>query len=181
MQRGSRVANLNPNSHMKNTRPSSSLTRRGALGLILAGITLPTTRALAAKDVFIRSKPHISGPIVLRTFSGANLTAIFDSDLTVGAKGWVRGFVRFDFGGDRRADYVAERGGLDFDAAGVAVSATVLLLERHSDGRLAHDYALLTVAPVPGEDCLIYTTVGSCVHSEPVRSEVSGTWIATRR
>ena len=160
---------------------TSSLTRRSALGLILAGVALPTTRALAAKDVFIRSKPHVSGPIVLRTFSGASLTAIFDSDLTVGANGWVRGFVRFDFGDGRRADYVAERGALSFDAAGVATSATVLLLARRSDGRVALDYALLTVAPVPVEDCLIYTTVGPQVHAEPVRFVVPGVWTAVRR
>ena len=168
---------------MKTNDIHSTFTRRSAFGLILAGIALPTTRALAAKDVSIRAKPHIGGPIVLSTCAGETFTARFDSDLVIGANGSARGEVRFDFGGDERVDYAPEVGGLDFDAAGEVLRARVLLRRRRSAGRVAQDYAFLTVAPEPGEDCLIYTTVGTgwvYLDPEPVRFEVPGEWTVRR-
>ena len=161
---------------MKTNDTTSKLTRRSAFGLILAGLTLPATRALAAKDVFIRSKPHIGGPIVLSTCAGETFTARFDSDLTVGASGSARGYLRFDFGDGSRADYAPEVGGLDFDASGQPIRARVLLRLRRSAGRVAQDYAFLTVEPDASEDCLIYTTIGTQVNPGPLRFDVPGAW-----
>lgn len=164
---------------MKTNLTPSPFTRRSALGLILAGVAFPTTRALAAKDVFIRSKPHIKfSPIVLTTCSGEAFTARFDSDLLIGASGSARGVVRFEFDEDGRVDYVPEVGGLDFDPSGEPIRARVLLRLRRSEGRVAQDYAMLTVEPEPGEDCLIYTTTGTQVQF--VRFEVPGAWTVRR-
>ncbi len=166
---------------MKTNDTHSTFTRRSALGLILAGLALPTTRALAGKEQFTRIKPHISfSPIKMTACSGETLTARFDSDLTVGASGSVRGYVRFDFGAGSRADFMAEVGGLDFDEAGQVIAARILLVRHRSAGRLAQDYALVSVAPVPGEDCLIYTTIGTQVGFEQRRFEVPGAWTVRR-
>ena len=166
---------------MKTNHAPLQFTRRSALGLILAGVALPSTRALAAKEQFTRIKPHVNySPIKMTTCSGETLTARFDSDLTVGASGSVRGYLRFDFGGGRRADFLAEVGGLDFDEAGQVIAARILLLRHRSPGRLAQDYALVSVAPVPGEDCLIYTTIGTQVGFEQMRFEVPGAWTVRR-
>lgn len=165
---------------MKTNDSPPRFTRRSAFGLILAGIALPTAPALAAKDVFIRVKPHVGGPIVLTTCSGESLTAIFESDLLIGSNGAARGEVRFDFGADDRVDFVPVVGGLDFDAAGAVIAAHVLLRLRGNRGRLAQEYALLAVTPHESEDCLIYTTIGTQVHAEQVRFEVPGVFKGQR-
>ena len=162
----------------KSDKSSSSLTtRRSALGLVLAGVTIPALPALAGKEFFTRFKPHANSPIRLTTCSGETFTALFDSDLLVGTGGSARGFMSFTFGTDV-IEYVAEHGGLDFDSAGKPIRAVVLLSRRGSSGKDAHDFMLATVAPDPllPADCLIYTTVGPDVHVEPVRFEVPGTW-----
>ena len=162
---------------MKTKDTTSKLTRRSAFGLILAGLTLPTTRALAAKEKFTRMKPHASfSPITLSACSGETFTARFDSDLLIGANGSARGYLRFDFGDGSREDYVPEVGGLDFDAAGQPIRARVLLRLRRSAGRVAQDYAFLIVEPDPSEPCLIYTTIGPMVYPGPLRFDVPGEW-----
>jgi hypothetical protein len=168
---------------MKTKSTPVQFTRRSALGLILAGIALPTTRALAAKDVFIRSKPHINVWITARSFSGESFTAQLSDDLTVSSNGWVRGFLRLDLGGGKLVEYVAERGSLSLNTAGQVTSATVLLLERRSNGRLAQDFALVTLRPAEVDDCVVYDLVGtgvSPVIGEPVRFEVPGAWTVRR-
>lgn len=166
---------------MKTNHTSTVFTRRSALGLILAGLALPAPRVLAAKEHFTRIKPHISySPIKMTACSGEAFTARFDSDLTVGASGSVRGYLRFDFGEGSRADFLPEAGGLDFDEAGQVIAARILLLRHRSPGRLAQDYALVSVAPVPGEDCLIYTTIGPQVGFEQLRFAVPGAWTVRR-
>lgn len=166
---------------MKTNDTTPRFTRRSAFGLILAGIALPTAPALAAKEAFIRIKPHVNlSPIVLTTCSGESLTAIFESDLLIGANGTARGEVRFDFGADDRVDYVPVVGGLDFDAAGTVIAAHVLLRLRGSRGRVAQDYALLDVVPAESEPCLIYTTIGAEVYAEQVRFEVPGAFVVQR-
>jgi hypothetical protein len=169
---------------MKNANTTSQLTRRTAFGLLLAGLTLPTTRAFAAKDVFIRSKPHVNVWITAQTFSGRTFTAQLSDDLTVSSNGWVRGFLRLDFGGGRLADYVAERGSLTFDPAGQVTSASVLLLERRSGGRLAEDFALVTLRPAAEpDDCVVYDLVGpgvSAINGEPMRFDAPGSWVVRR-
>ncbi len=166
---------------MKTANPTSKLTRRSAFGLILAGLTLPTTRALAAKEKFTRMKPHVNySPITLTACSGETFTARFDSDLLIGSNGSARGSVRFDFGDGSRADYAPEVGGLDFDPAGQPIRARVLLRLRRSAGRIAQDYAFLLVEPDAGEDCLIYTTVGTQVEAGPLRFDVPGEWTVAR-
>ncbi len=166
---------------MKTNNPTSKLTRRSAFGLILAGIALPSTRALAMRDVFVRSKPHILlTPIVLSTCGGESFTARFDSDLTAGANGSARGYLRFDFGDGSRADYAPEVGGLDFDPAGQPIRARVLLRLRRSAGRVAQDFAFLIIEPDASEDCLIYTTIGTQVNPGPLRFDVPGEWTVRR-
>jgi hypothetical protein len=170
---------MNPNPHT-----STLLTRRSTFGLLLAGLTLPASRALAAKDVFIRSKPHVNVWITAQTFSGQTFTAQLSDDLTVSSNGWVRGFLRLDFGGGQVADYVAERGSLTFDPAGEVASASVLLLARRSSGRLAEDFAFVTLRPAAEpEECVVYDLVGpgvGAVHGEPVRFDAPGSWVVRR-
>lgn len=167
---------------MKRNLTPSQFSRRSALGLVLAGAALSattTTRALATGDVLIRAKPYFDySPIVFTTCSGQAFTARFDSDLLIGASGFARGAVRFEFDDDRRVNYVPEVGGLDFDRSGQPIRARVLLRLRRSAGAVAQDYAMLTVEPDPGEDCLIYTTTGTQV--EFVRFEVPGAWTLRR-
>ena len=163
---------------------STLTTRRSALALVLAGATLPASKSMAAqggpRDVYLKIA-YMSTSTQLLTCSGESLTALFETELLVGTGGTVKGFMRFTFGSDV-IDYVAERGGLDLDSAGEPIRAVVLLSRRGSSGMDAHDFMLATVAPdpVPSEDCLIYTTIGTDVHVEPVRFEVPGAWEVRR-
>ena len=152
------------------------LTRRHALRLALAGgASLPLSNAFAAnRETFLRITPATNPTTtVLTTFSGETLTAEVATDLLVGSRGHARGFLRFTLG-DGTVEYCAERGGLDFDPAGTPIRAWVLLRRRGGSGQLAQDYALASVEPAAGEDCLIYTTTGTQVG--PLRFELPGLW-----
>lgn len=157
------------------------LTRRNAFGAILAGMTLPTSRALAAKDVFVRSKPHINVLITAQTFSGETFTARLSDDLSARSDGKARGFLRLDLGGGNLVDYVAERGSLTLNSANQVTSVTFLLLERRRNGQLAEDYAMVVLRPAADpEECVVYDLVGPGVRLEPVRFDVPGSLIAGR-
>lgn len=174
-----------------NSTPSTSplLTRRAALGLALAGATLPMTQSLAATGGNIPVYVHVINrprEVVLTPWPGESFPAQFESELLIGSNGTARGAMSYTLlhGEDIpvRMVYDVERGGLDLDDAGNPIRVWVLSRLRRSAGRLAQDFALTSVAPAPllPEDCLIYTTVGSCVHVEPVRFELPGRWEVRR-
>jgi hypothetical protein len=102
-----------------------------------------------------------------------NFKAAFDSELQVSSRGAARGYMLFGFG-EKNLDYVAERGGLDFDEAGNPVRAWFLMLLRGSQGRLALDYLLGSVRPIATDEHLICEIAGTQVNYEPVQFIVTG-------
>jgi len=163
---------------MKTIATTPQYTRRSALALVLAGATLPAGKSQAAAGGTIDVYWHaISNGTPLTTCSGQSFTASFASEMLVGSGGVVKGYMRFAIG-SAVIDYVAIRGGLDFDSAGQPIRAVVLLSRRGSSGTDARDFMLATVEPDsdPSGDCLIYTTIGTQVHAEPTHFRVRALW-----
>jgi hypothetical protein len=154
---------------------TKQITRRTATGLLLAGATLPATKAFAThhrgQDAW--ASIDANGTVVMATISGGSVTAAFDSELQIGSRGGARGFMSFGFG-DENVDYVAKLGGLDFDEAGIPNRAWFLMLLRGSDGGVAQDFALGSVDLDASEPCRIYDILGTQVNVEPVRFDVPG-------
>jgi hypothetical protein len=152
---------------------TEKMTRRGLAGLILAGLALPASKALAAlpgDEITVILYPAPS-PVVGISMSGEVFTAEFASDLRIGSGGGARGSVLFKRFGVF-THYVAEVGGLDFDDVGDPIRAWVLMLLRRTDGRLAQEYALASIELNASEPCRIYAIMGTQVNVEPVRFEV---------
>ena len=154
---------------------ATKITRRSAAGLLLAGLAIPATKAVAAEKVVVRIRLNAQPTLAALTdCDGGTFTAAFSCDLHVGLYDGVRGFMRFAIG-DRTIDYEAERGGLDLDDAGEPIRAWILMRTRGGHGLVAQDYLFGAITPDPATaDCLIYDIVGPNVHDTPVGFDVPG-------
>jgi len=154
---------------------TEKITRRGAVGLVLAGLTLPASKALATHHRAVDAHIVVDATgVVVTTISGEIFTAEFACDLRIASGGGARGsalFKRFGI----FSHYVAEVGGLDVDEAGVPFRAWALMRERLSDGQLAQDWALASCEPSAVKDVYItYDWMAPALHHEPVQFAVPG-------
>jgi len=154
---------------------TEKITRRGAVGLVLAGLTLPAAKAFATHHRGVDAHIVVDATgVVLTTFSGEIFTAEFACDLQIGSGGGARGSALFKRFGVF-THYVAEVGGLDVDEAHDPIRAWVLMRERRSDGQLAQDWALASFEPSAVEDIYLKISwMAPTLNHEPVQFAVPG-------
>lgn len=153
-----------------------SLELLAALVVVLCSALPP---AHAATDKLDPIKVHVdASTIELRLASGEIVRARFESDVIVSRSGQARGDMTFTFDDGTVLDYRAVAGRVELDAAGEIQRVWVSLVTQPGGGQ--RGFAVASIVPEAGEDCLIYDILGPDVHDGEATFEVPGTIAALK-